>query len=256
MIPKIIHYCWFGKKALSELELSCIQSWKTVLPHYEIKLWNESNFDFTAYEFSARAYQLGKYAFVADVCRLHALHQEGGIYLDTDMLVVKDFTTLLDFDFIIGEEKKDLISAGIIASSPRNPILSDLLAIYKKLIFNINSPLDIPHFLTSNLDMRKIKIYPTVFFYPLPFSKKGQDYRPYIQPETFAVHLWNHSWKSEWSHLHDKSFAKALSGYFKRIQSSPKSILGDSFPIAFLKYFMADRFSGLYQKYKTKKSEP
>ena len=235
---------------MSELELDCIQSWKAVLPNYEIKLWNEENFDFSAYAFSSEAYKLGKYAFVADVCRLHALYQEGGIYLDTDMLVLKDFTHLMDFDFIISEEKEGLISAGIIGSTPRNPTLSDLLSQYKELRFNINSPLDIPSFLTSNLNRNKIKIYTAAYFYPLPFSKKGQDYKSYIQPETYAVHLWNHSWKTEWSHLHDKSFAKALSGYFKRIQSRPKSIIGDSFPIMFLKYFLADRFSGLYQKYK------
>ena len=240
---------------MSELELSCIQSWKTVLPDYKIKLWNESNFDYSAYAFSSEAYKLGKYAFVADVCRLHALYKEGGIYLDTDMLVLRDFTDLLDFDFTISEEKEGLISAGIIASVPRNPILSDLLAIYKEIIFNINSPLDIPHFLTSNLDKRKIKIYPAAYFYPLPFSKKGQDYRPFIRPETYAVHLWNHSWKTEWSHLHDKSFAKALSGYFKRIRTSPKSIIDDYFPIAFIKFFLAESFSGLYQKYKSKRSE-
>ncbi|WP_439481065.1 glycosyltransferase family 32 protein [Cyclobacterium plantarum] len=255
MIPKIIHYCWFGKNAMSKLELDCIQSWKDVLPEYEIKLWNESNFDFSTYTFSSEAYKLGKYAFVADVCRLHALYQQGGIYLDTDMLVLRDFSELLGFDFIIGEEKKGLISAGIIGSTSRNAILSELLGHYKVLKFNINSPLDIPSFLTSNLNRDKIEIYPAAYFYPLPFSKKGQDYKSFIQPETFAVHLWNHSWKTEWSHLHDKSFGKALCGYFKRIQASPKSIIGDSFLPMFMKYFLADSFSGLYRKYKNGQSK-
>lgn len=81
---------------MSDLELDCIQSWKKGLPDYEIKLWNESNFDFLEYSFSAKAYKLGKYAFVADVCRLHALYQEGGVYLDTDMLVLRTFDDLLE----------------------------------------------------------------------------------------------------------------------------------------------------------------
>lgn len=232
------------------MELDCIQSWKAVLPDYEIKLWNEENFDFSAYGFSSEAYKLGKYAFVADVCRLHALYQEGGIYLDTDMLVVRSFDDLLDSDFFLGEEREGIVNAAIIGSVKENPLILDLLSKYGETNFDHEKPLDIPSFLTLNLDKRTVKIYPPAYFYPLPFSKKGQDYKSYIQPETYALHLWNHSWKTEWSHLHDKSFAKALSGYFTRIQASPKSIIGDSFPIKFIKYFLADSFSGLYQKYK------
>ncbi|WP_439475777.1 glycosyltransferase [Algoriphagus formosus] len=238
---------------MSDLELDCIRSWKTVLPDYEIKLWNESNFDFWEYSFSAQAYKLGKYAFVADVCRLHALYQDGGVYLDTDMLVLKDFTPLLNFDFVIGNEKEGLISAGIIASTKENSVLADLLSEYKKTSFKVESPLDIPKFLTANLDRTKAKIYPRAYFYPLPFSKKGENYGPYLRPESYAVHLWNHSWKNEWSYLHDKNFRKALICYFERIKSSPKSLAGDSFPIAFTKYFLAAKFSYLYQLYKAKK---
>jgi mannosyltransferase OCH1-like enzyme len=235
---------------MSELELDCLQSWKAVLHDYEIKLWNETNFDYAAYTFSSEAYKLGEYAFVADVCRLHALYQEGGIYLDTDMLALRSFDDLLDSDFFLGEEREGIVNAAIIGSVKKNSLILELLSKYGEIKFESGRPLDIPTFLTLNLDKSTVKIYPAAYFYPLPFSKKGQNYKSYIQPETYAVHLWNHSWKTEWSHLHDKSFAKALRGYFKRIQSRPKSIIGDSFPLMFLKYFLADRFSDLYQKYK------
>ncbi len=240
---------------MTELELGCIQSWKTILPEYEIKLWNEINFDFSTYAFSADAYKVGKYAFVADVCRLHALYQEGGIYLDTDMLVLKSLDDLLDSEFFLGEEREGIVNAAIVGSVKGNPLILDLLSKYGEINFKHEKPLDIPTFLTLNLNKSAVKIYPAAYFYPIPFSKKGQDFRPHLQPETYAVHLWNHSWKTEWSHLHDKSFSKALKAYFERIISSPKSIFGDSFPIAFIKYFLADRFSGPYQKYKAKNRE-
>jgi len=240
---------------MSELELDCIQSWKAVLPDYKIKLWNEENFDFTAYGFTASAYKAGKYAFVADVCRLHALYQEGGIYLDTDMLVLKSLDDFLNSKFFLGEEREGIVNAAILGSVKGDPLILDLLSKYGEINFQHKKPLDIPTFLTLNLNKSAVKIYPSTYFYPLPFSKKGQDYRQFIQPETYAVHLWNHSWKTEWSHLHDKSFKKALSGYFKRIQARPKSIFGDSFPLTFVKYFLADSFSDLYQKYKKGKSE-
>lgn len=235
---------------MTDLESKCIQSWKDVLPEFEIKLWNEENFDFSAYAFSSGAYRFEKYAFVSDVCRLHALYQEGGIYLDTDMLVLREFDGFLDSDFFLGEEREELVNAAIIGSVKGNSLIFDLLSKYREINFQHDKPLDIPTFLTLNLDKSEVKIYPKEYFYPLPFSKRSQDYKTYIRPETYAVHLWNHSWKTEWSHLHDKSFGKALSGYFKRIQSSPKSIIGDTFPISFIKYFLADSFSDLYKKYK------
>ncbi|MDN3667873.1 glycosyltransferase [Echinicola jeungdonensis] len=251
MIPKIIHYCWFGNKPMSILELNCIQTWRKVLPDYEIKLWNENNFDYSKYSFSLGAYNLGKYAFVADVCRLHALYKEGGIYLDTDMLLLKDLNDFIGFDLFFGEEKEGLISAGIIGSIKNNSVLADLLNQYKQMKYDFKSPMDIPSFLTSNLERGRVKVFPKEFFYPLPFAQKGRDYRPFVKPQTYAIHLWNHSWKSEWSHLHDKNFSKALRLFLDRISSNPKSIWKDSFPLDFMKYFMAHKFTWLYDRYKS-----
>ena len=90
MIPKKIHYCWFGRGKMPELALKCIESWKKYLPDYELKEWNEDNFNMDLYPYVREAYGKRKFAFVTDVVRLFALYTEGGIYMDTDVEVIKN----------------------------------------------------------------------------------------------------------------------------------------------------------------------
>lgn len=251
MIPKIIHYCWFGNKSFTDLESSCIQSWREVLPDYEIKLWNESNFDYSAFSFSAKAYQLGKFAFVSDICRLHALYTEGGIYLDTDMFVLKDFEDLLKEDFFLGEEKEGLVNAAIVGSTKNNRQVFNLLNQYKKLTFDYEAPLDIPTFLKSFLDRKKAKVYTKEYFYPLPFAERVKNFRPFVQAETYTVHLWNHSWKNEWHFLHDKNFSMAWTQYMNHLFDGTLTCKKLYFPIQFCKYYVAHLFPGLYGKVKS-----
>jgi mannosyltransferase OCH1-like enzyme len=99
MIPKVIHYCWFGQNPLPENLVKCIESWQNVLKDYEIVVWDEKRFDVKEPLFVKEAYQLKKWAFVADYIRLHALFTEGGIYLDTDVRVIKKFDEFLDTEF-------------------------------------------------------------------------------------------------------------------------------------------------------------
>lgn len=99
MIPKIIHYCWFGKGLMPKSQRDCIKSWKRLMPDYEIKKWDEKNFDFNQYSASKYAYQVKKYALVSDVCRYNVLYEYGGIYLDTDVEVFKRFDEFLNTDF-------------------------------------------------------------------------------------------------------------------------------------------------------------
>ena len=91
MIPKIIHYCWFGRGKKSKEIEKYINTWKIILPDYQIIEWNESNFPYKKWKFCREAYAVKSYAFVADVCRLYALYEMGGIYLDTDVEVLKSF---------------------------------------------------------------------------------------------------------------------------------------------------------------------
>ncbi len=105
MIPKIIHYCWFGNQPKNAFIKSCIRSWKKYCPEYKIKEWNERNFDISNIEFVQEAYQQKKWAFVADYVRLYALYNEGGIYLDTDVKVFKKFDIYLSYNFFTSIEK-------------------------------------------------------------------------------------------------------------------------------------------------------
>lgn len=104
MIPKIIHYCWFGGNEMPPLVKWCIKSWHKHLPNYTFKLWNETNFDVNSIPFVKEAYEAKKYAFVADYVRLYALYTEGGIYLDSDERVLKPLDCFLKYDFVAAHE--------------------------------------------------------------------------------------------------------------------------------------------------------
>lgn len=95
MIPKIIHYCWFGRGEMPQLAKECIASWHKYMPDWEYKLWNEDNFDVNCTAYSREAYEAKKYAFVSVYVRLWVLCNEGGLYLDTDVEVFKPFDDLL-----------------------------------------------------------------------------------------------------------------------------------------------------------------
>lgn len=104
MIPKIIHYCWFGGKEMPALLQLCIASWRKYLPDYRIKRWDESNFDFNMAPICQEAYAAKKWAFVADYCRVYALYTEGGIYMDTDIMVLRSFDEFLKYSFCSAQE--------------------------------------------------------------------------------------------------------------------------------------------------------
>ena len=89
MIPKFVHYCWFGRGELTPLAKKCIASWRLFFPGYEIKEWNEDNFDVNIIPYTADAYKAGKYAFVSDYARFWVLYHFGGVYFDTDVEVIR-----------------------------------------------------------------------------------------------------------------------------------------------------------------------
>lgn len=137
MIPKIIHYCWFGRGEMPELALKCIESWHKYMPDYEYKLWNEDNFDISSNQYVKEAYEARKFAFVTDYVRLHALNTEGGIYMDTDVEVLKPFDPLLDLTGFIGFEgtKHNHIGTGTIACSLEGDWVSEQLRAYDDISF-------------------------------------------------------------------------------------------------------------------------
>ena len=131
MIPKIIHYCWFGKGKKPELALKCIESWKNYLPDYEIKEWNEDNFNLDLYPYVREAYDCRKFAFVTDVVRLYALYKEGGIYMDTDVEVLKPLDCFLDHIAFSGFENNNYVPTGIMASEKNSVWAKENLDYYE-----------------------------------------------------------------------------------------------------------------------------
>ena len=115
-IPKKIHYCWFGGNPLPKETVEYIKSWKKYCPDYEIIEWNESNFDINRNLYIKQAYEAKKYAFVSDYVRVFALYKYGGIYLDTDVEVFKDFNDLLDNESFWGFEQENYIATSTIGA--------------------------------------------------------------------------------------------------------------------------------------------
>lgn len=232
---------------MSDLELNCIESWKKNLPNFQIKRWDESNFDYKAFGFSRDAYKLKKYAFVSDVCRLFALYHDGGIYLDTDMMVLKDFSPLLYDPFFVGEENEGVINAAIIGSEMKSEILKSLLDGYRRMTFDFDKPLKIPIYLSSVLEKTTIRIYPSDFFYALPFRNRCEDFHAFVTPNSLAVHLWNYSWRNEWSFLHEKKFRKSWEQYLSSVKIRGFKRKDFGYLVALSKFWLAYQFPSLYQ---------
>ena len=139
MIPKIIHYCWFGKGAMPELVLKCIDSWKKYLPNYEMRLWTEENFDIQAApQYVQEAYAAKKYAFVSDYVRLWALECVGGLYMDVDFEVYKSFDDLMEqYDAFAGYEgsKRNPVMMGVLAAKAHHPFVQGMMNTYESRVF-------------------------------------------------------------------------------------------------------------------------
>lgn len=130
MIPKTIHYCWFGGKPLSELALKCIESWKKFCPDYEIMRWDESNFDFASCDYAREAYAAKKYAFVSDYARLKVLVDHGGVYMDTDVEVINPLDKFMSEHAFSGFESQTMIPTGIIACEKGFAMFAEMLREY------------------------------------------------------------------------------------------------------------------------------
>lgn len=135
MIPRKIHYCWFGGNPLPKDVKVYIDSWKKFCPDYDIKEWNEQNFDVNMCLYTKEAYQNKKWAFVSDVARVYALSQEGGIYLDTDVEIISSLDPLLNHKGFLGFEGSTHIATNIIGCEKANPVITFFLEKYKQRSF-------------------------------------------------------------------------------------------------------------------------
>lgn len=206
MIPKIIHYCWFGGKPLPDLAKKCISSWKKYCPDYEIIEWNETNFDLYYNDYVKEAYESKKWAFITDVVRLYALVNFGGIYMDTDVEVLKSLDEFLDNEAFSGFEAKDRIPTGIMASEKGSAIMSELLSDYEGVHFkNDDGSLDmttnvtritdvcLKHGLQLNGEFQVVNgfaLYPSDYFCPKdPITKKFN-----LTEKSCTIHHFDGSW--------------------------------------------------------------
>jgi mannosyltransferase OCH1-like enzyme len=209
MIPRIIHYCWYGKKKYSKEIKRCMDSWERHLPDYEFILWDEENTQFDI-PYIIQAYKHKKFAFVSDYVRFWAVFNHGGIYLDTDMYLLKNFDILLNNKVFFGFEnlKSEIISGGVFGSEKGNAMIRSIMDKYAISKFENSKKLNlmVPKFITEAYvnyhDKNAITIYPFDFFYPLPFRKKNdrKNFLTYKTENTYAIHLWSKSWFS----LYDK----------------------------------------------------
>lgn len=206
-IPKIIHYCWFGRGDKPEVVNKCIQSWKRTLPEYQIIEWNEENFQIDSNTYVKEAYESNKFAFVSDYVRVYALYHQGGIYLDTDVEVFKSFNNLLHHDSFWGFEQGNYIATSTIGATKGNALIKTFLDSYagKKFINDDGSINDltnvaiITEILKSiglNMDGQyqelsgKGTFYPQTYFSPYDYI----NCRNFINKDTYAMHHFYKSW--------------------------------------------------------------
>lgn len=135
-IPKILHYCWFGGKPKPPLAEKCIRSWRKFCPDFEIREWNESNFDLEQVPAYVRqAYEAGRWAFVTDYVRLRALTEVGGVYLDTDVEIVRPLDPFLKHEAFAGFEHLERVQTGVLACRKGFPLFQEFLAYYDTAVF-------------------------------------------------------------------------------------------------------------------------
>lgn len=203
MIPKTIHYCWFGHHPKPAIVQKCIESWKKYCPDYEIIEWNESNFDIHSSSFSEGAYREKKWAFVVDYVRALVLLQHGGVYLDADMELLRPLDPMLQNDFFAGFETNDTVATGIIGCSKGNDILQKYCAYYKDRPYRsgenrLTSPIVLTDILTAQgLELCGKKqfvangtVYPKAVFYPTDLSWVFGSYHT----KAVGVHHYLDSW--------------------------------------------------------------
>lgn len=242
MIPKVIHYCWFGGGEKDELTKKCIDSWKRLCPDYEIIEWNESNYDVTKNQYMYEAFQKRRWGFVSDYARLDIVFEHGGIYLDTDVEVIKPFDDLLSNYSFFGFEDSDSglkVNTGSgFGAIPSNKLVETLRESYYLLSFikadgslnltpcpSINSPLFWKYGFKPINEYQEIDgnvVYPYEYFSPFNWeSGKGK-----ITDNTYSIHHYNASWLSP-EEKKRRRRARRLD-YMKHIPNSiARNILGE-----------------------------
>lgn len=204
MIPKILHYCWFGRNPKPKIVCKCMESWKKYLPDYEIREWNEDNFDIHICPYVEQAYAAKKWAYVSDYCRFYVLNKYGGVYVDTDVEFVKNIDNLL-FSKFMGFAQNDIINSGLIMATTANDwFCQELLNSYVGNNFVFDNPnkvlaigkrgtsIFVKHGLQLNGLEQKVEdyiIYPSYMFNP---TQGDAHYK--LDGRAYSIHHYAATW--------------------------------------------------------------
>ncbi|MGN0251615.1 MAG: glycosyltransferase family 32 protein [Oliverpabstia sp.] len=203
MIPKKIHYCWFGRNELPSKAKKCIDSWKKYCPDYEIIEWNEDNYDINQNPYTEYTYQNKKYAFLSDYARLQIIYNEGGIYFDVDVEVIRSLDELLQYGAFFGFETDQFINTGLgFGAEKGNCLVEAMLQEYDQLLDGTKGTIGCPilntsalkkHGLVLNGEKQTIEdavVFPASYFNPYddPTGKLN------VEDITFSIHWFAKSW--------------------------------------------------------------
>ncbi|MDR1385791.1 MAG: glycosyl transferase [Planctomycetaceae bacterium] len=240
MIPKTIHYCWFGGKPLPGLATRCIASWKKYCPDYKIIEWNESNFDVSINDYMNEAYIAKKWAFVSDYFRLWVLFHYGGIYMDTDVEVLRPIDVFLTEKAFSGFESINYVPTGIMAAEVGLPVYKELLDLYRDRHFvnkigmydyttNVRIITDFFQkrgLLLNNQKqvVQNITFYPNDYFCPKIWKTK----EVILTKNSYTIHHFEGSWLSKLS-IMKRVFRKLIGD--KTVDYLKRFLINKSFKI-------------------------
>lgn len=242
MIPKIIHYCWFGGKPLPKLAQECIESWRKFMPEYEIKQWDESNFDVNKIPYTREAYRQGKYAYVSDYARFEIIYNYGGVYFDTDVEVIRPMEDIVERGCFMGFEQDPDgentpgryaprycfdVSLGLgFGMTPQHPFMKEMIDLYRGMEFQPIPKGDIAWYktivaYTTEMLMKQnpplvnkkeiqmvgdgIWVYPSEYFAPINAISR----RLHVTENTRTVHRY----MASWSEKRDKTLKDYIQHY-------------------------------------------
>lgn len=205
-IPRVIHYCWFGRGEKSKKIQKCMRSWQNVLPDYIWQEWNEDTFDIQANAYVRQAYDAKKYAFVSDYVRLFALYRYGGIYMDTDVEVLQPLDRFLTHRAFSGFEDDGHVPTGLMSAEPMHPVMGKLMNMYEdknferadgSLDLTTNTAVISRYFAERGLllngcyqEVDDVAFYPRTYFCPYDYINGAN----YLTAESYTIHHFAKSW--------------------------------------------------------------
>lgn len=241
MIPKIIHYCWFGGSPLPKEARRCIESWKTYCPDYVIKEWNENNFDFSRCAYASQAYEAKKWAFVSDYARFRILLDEGGLYFDTDVELLKPIDPIAAQGPFMGFEndEKRLVAPGLgLGAEPGMAFYQEMVSYYESIRFlNADGSCNLMTIVDRTTEMLKryglsdvdgiqmvagIRLYPKAYFNPMNMNS-GRIVR---LPETVSIHYYAASWENDYNLFRGKVYQWATRLFGEKGAEALRKVFG------------------------------